>query len=366
MEYFELLLTRTATGTPPPVNKSKLRLFLIEKGYKPIPVLPHLFLNGSGHIFNIDTVRKLTNAEKYDILKNYIQKQPKKQPPAKRYKKPLFKTAHRPKIEFKRYLRENGYKPIPALQNLFINDCGCVFNLKTGKTLKPTKRNYIITAGKTYNVEKLLLLTFKNEPIRSGKIKYTDGNKLNLNASNLEYVTKYPHRNNINPEALKTAIRCYFEVEKKFNQKDYLQTRLYLKLIIKKRNFYFEYSHRNNIDIFKSYMSELTNSRAKVAKEYGISVRDCDHVINDFINLLINDILTDLNAGKLVVMEYLTKTTKTQEIRELNSHLIKKGYKPLPLRKLSDKEKARKMLKQWNVLLKKLDKKILELETLIN
>jgi len=157
-------------------------------------------------------------------------------------------------------------------------------------------------------------------------------------------------KNNINYENLTTAIRCYFEVEKRYNPKDYILTRLYMNQIIKIRGFYEDYSKRAGMYIFENYMQGGRNSRAETAKKTGISVRDCNYIINDFTNLFANDILTDLQAGKLTIKDYFRNKTKTQKLREANKYLTAHGMKPLPLRKKSDKEKVRDFKKYLNEL----------------
>jgi len=249
--------------------------------------------------------------------------------------------------EMCRLLNEKGYKRIPTLTGLFLNANGQIYDLNTRKELKPTSKNHIIVGSKYLNLPKLVLLTFKKEQIRSGQIRYIDGNRCNLNPQNLEYATKYNNeKNSINHEHLKTAIRCYFAVENRYNTKDCVLTRMYLMEIINCRLFYIEYSKRPYIDIFICYMEGITNSRAMVAKEHKICVRDCNYIVNDFTNLLINDVLHDLQAGILTVKDYYKKKTKTEQIRETNEYLKRMGYKPLRLRKKSAKEKTKEYLKR--------------------
>ena len=247
--------------------------------------------------------------------------------------------------EMCRILNKKGYKRVPTFPNLFLNDNGNIYNLSTGKELKPTPKGHVIVNSQYLSLPKLVLLTFKKEQIRSGQIKYIDGNKRNLNPQNLQYVTQYPDSNKINYERLKIAIQCYFEVGKQYNVKDYTLTRIYLKSIIERRCFYMDYANRAGMDIFKSYMNDITNSRAKVAKVYDIPVKDCDFIVNDFTNLLINDILIDLEIGILTAKEYHKPKTQTQTIREINEYRKSVGHALLPLRKSSDKEKINKYLK---------------------
>jgi len=354
--YLHTIINRKRATQKPHVRKGTLIRFLHENGYKPINTLPNLFLNDSGHIFDLSTYRKLSEKESRDILTNQRPKT-KKAKPQRKQQPPIKRRG------FAKILHEKGYKRIPGMVDLFINETAHVVNLITGKEIKPTKKNEIIYLGRYLRLEKLVLLTFRKVPYnKEGRIAHIDGNKLNLSPQNLEYITKHHARNCIDNERLKTAIRCYFEVNKRYTVRDYMQTRLYLKLIIKHRLFYAEFSQLPGMDIFKSYMHELTNSRARIAIKYGIRVRECDYIINNFINLLVNDILYDLQTGKLKVLEYIVNKTKTQEIRELNKLFIEMGMKPLPLRKLSNKERARKAIKKWKELMKKIDNLINEYE----
>jgi hypothetical protein len=304
--YLHTIINRKHTTQKPPVRKSTLIQFLNENGYKPLAAtLPNLFLNSSGHIFNLSTYKRMSGKESRKILENL-----KKTKPSRRLQLAIMKRDLA-------MLLYDEYRHIPEMGSLFINRSGKVINFSTGNEIKPTKRNHILWNGRYLSIAKLLLLTFYDEPYRqTARIKHRDGDRGNFSAYNLAYTTKYPTPNKVDYEKLKTAIRCYFEVEKRYTAKNYFNTRLYLKVIIKTRRFFLKYSQDPNVGIFKSYMSKVTNSRARVAKMYRITVRDCNHIINDFINLLVNDILTDLQNGKLAVMKYRVAKTKTQQIRE--------------------------------------------------
>ena len=246
--------------------------------------------------------------------------------------------------EICRILKEKGFKRIPALPDLFLNDSGQIYSLKAGKELKPTAKNQIVVGNQRLSLPKLVLLTFRKQPVRDKQqIRYIDGNRNNLSPQNLEYVRQFTSstKNSINYENLKTAIRCYFEVHKRYNTKDYFLTRTYIAEIIRIRNFYDYYSDRAGIDIFENYIENPLKKRAQIAKETGINMRDCNYILNEYTNLLISDILADLQTGNLTIKGYLRNKTKTQRIKETNEVLKEIGIKPVPLRKKSIKEKVR-------------------------
>ncbi|GAT64362.1 hypothetical protein [Paludibacter jiangxiensis] len=243
----------------------------------------------------------------------------------------------------RKYLRVNKFKQVPDMPDLYVTTTGKVYRFEAGKELNPTRTNKIILAGKQFDVAKLILNAFKKEPIqRKRHVKRIDGNSNNLTPENLKYIDR-PEKGlkiEINGENLKSAIRCYFEVPRRYNVNDHILTRFYLNDIILKRRFYLEHAQAKGIEIFMQYMKGFTNSRARVAKELGLYESDCSNVINKFINLLAGEILRDKEAGFLSVKDFKPKPkTKTQIIREINEYRKENGQKPIPLRKKSLKEK---------------------------
>lgn len=261
---------------------------------------------------------------------------------SKRIKQPMQKR------QIIRDLKEKGFRQVKPFPNLFITETGTVYSLNTGKELKINHRNTVcISGGKRVSVPKLVLFVFRNEPIREkSHIRYLDGNTGNLNPSNIEYVRIYEsdRKSKINAENLYTAIRCYFEVPKHYKIKDCILTRIYLTEIIRKRHFYEDNYKRFGLDIFQSYMEGIVNNMQNVGKKHNTNFRDVQIIVNDFLNLLINDILADLKAGQLKVNNFQPRPkTKTQLLRETNEKLKEVGLKPLPLRKKS----AKKLLKDF-------------------
>lgn len=262
------------------------------------------------------------------------------------------------KSEIIRNLKANGYKRIPDCSYLYLNEYGKIYSLKKGKELIATVKNLVLVENEYLSVPKLILLVFRKEPIRQKQhICYIDGDRSNLALSNIEYVRKYGSglKTNVDVENLLIAIRCYFEVKKNYKVKDYFATRMYLHDILEQRAFYIEYYKKEGIEIFKSYMQGLTNNLASVAQEHHISISDCTYIVNGFLNQLINNVLSDLQNGKLMLKDYKPrKKTKTQELRELNEYLITNDFTPVRLRKRSDKEIIRDYEKQCNELRNKL------------
>lgn len=257
-----------------------------------------------------------------------------------------------------RNLKANGYKQVSNYPSLYLNENGTVYSLKKGRELKVTAKHLVLVDSEYLSIPKLLLLVFRKEPIRNNQhIRYIDGNRSNLNLSNIEYVQKFGNglKTKINSEELLTAIRCYFEVKKKYKIKDYFTTRIYLNDILDKRNFYIEYYDREGIEIFRTYMDGCFNNLVSVAKEYCISVSSCKYVVHEFINQLINDVLSDLKEGKLTIKDYKPlRKTKAQELRELNEYMLVCGFTPVRLRKRSDREIIRDYEKHCEELRKKI------------
>ena len=224
-------------------------------------------------------------------------------------------------------LKLRGFKVIPKSRNYYINQSGDIVNLITGNILKNYPRNENVRIeGKTLNIAKLVLLTFKKEPYREKQhIEYKDSDKTNFHLSNLKYKRIFRTTGEpVNKTDLLQAIRCYFEVKKSLKPDYTLIVKLYLGIIFKKRQKQI-INNQNIIDIYNEY---LTNSIAKTAQKYKLSVRDCTLIINSITKKLINSVLNDLKAGKLEILPYLPrKRTIKQLYKEYQEHtkeLLKK------------------------------------------
>lgn len=245
-------------------------------------------------------------------------------------------------------LKQNGFKMVKCYPYLYINENGKVFNLNTGKHLQPGRRNIIKPETNELNLLKLVLQAFKGETYRAGQIVFIDGNKANITAENIKYSRLFEPGKTIevNKDDLITAIRCYFEVEKRYTTKDTLQTALFLDIIINKRHFFYDHYNTPFIEFFKTYIVGFKNSLSYTAKKHGLTVRDCSIIVNGFINQLIADILQDLKAGFLKINDYQPrKKTETQILKEYNEQRKANGQKPLPLRKKSLKESLKEFEK---------------------
>lgn len=240
------------------------------------------------------------------------------------------------RTELIKQLKKQGFKMPKVCSTILVNSTGKVYNLKTGRYLKPNQNNVINHKGKLYNVYKLILDAFKGEPYRSGQITHKDNNKSNTSLENIIYsrIFKPDIKIEIDPTDLKNMIRCYFEVKTDYSVYDNIETRIYLKMIIEKRNFYKSIAPDKNIEIFKIYIDGF-DSKNTIAKKNGLTTRDCAIIINQFINLLIEQTKKD-NLQILPFAE--PKPTKTELIKKYNKELIKQGKKKIPLRKKSNKE----------------------------
>jgi len=250
--------------------------------------------------------------------------------------------ATRPKTA--KELKTEGFKPVKGFESLFINETGRVYNLKTGKYLKPNARNYIQSENKYLSVPKLVLMTFEGKKYQNGKIVYLNGNKTDLSKENIKYSRLFAKQQpaKVNKADLLTAIRCYFEVDHKFKTTDHFRTRLYLQSITKKRDFFYKNRNKPFIKLYFTYIGlDSINKRniAETAKLHRLPVRDCSIIINSFTNSLINEVLQDTKNGILHEIEFKPKQpTQTDKVRQINQYLTEHGQKPLQLRKKSVKQ----------------------------
>ena len=205
-------------------------------------------------------------------------------------------------------LKANGYRKIDMYPHLFINESGKVFNVNLNKFECMKKDRNCLSTHCNLSVPKLLLYVFANEPYRERTwIRYKDGNRKNISIDNLEYVSCIDGKPTppVNDEGLYTAIRCYFPVLKRYKTGTLFLTKRYLYDVAKSRLFFEQYRQSKHIEVFRSYLTIEFTDRAKIAKMHGIIVRDCNHIINTFINMLIDDVLRDLDKGILQIQDYL-------------------------------------------------------------
>lgn len=223
-------------------------------------------------------------------------------------------------------LKKMGFQPIPELKNIFINRKGEIYNPVKCNWIKPDERNYLRLQGKNINVPKMILYIFGNQPIKPGKIIYSDGNKKNLNIENLKYCRLFENspKNEIDKTELLTAIRCYYEISPNYTVNDKIKTGFYIYNIAEKRNFikrYILYIDKQYIEIFKTYLKSKNfnhYSISQIAKQYDLNIRDCNFIINAFLTELINEILTDLKAGLIIIKEFEKKPKKPSKKELLN------------------------------------------------
>jgi len=248
-------------------------------------------------------------------------------------------------------LKKDGFKPIPGYESLLISETGKVYSLQTAKHLKRTERNYIKHENKYLSVPKLVLMTFKGEPYKSGQIVYIDGIKTNSSKENIKYTRLFvPEQSTkVNTADLLTSIRCYFEVDKNFKIRDNFKTRLYLQNIIEKRGFFAKHKNIQHIDVYLTYLGKHIFEQKSIidtAKVHSLPVRDCLVIVNSFTSTLISEILQDLKNGYLQQLEYKPKQpTKTDRIRQINEYLTANGQKGVPLRKKSIKQTVKEFEK---------------------
>lgn len=86
-------------------------------------------------------------------------------------------------------------RSVPEFEHLIVYRCGCIKNIKTGKTLKPYKRTTGYAAIKLYKegrtkrwaIHRLVMHVFLGPSAL--QVNHRDGNKLNNQLDNLEYIT---------------------------------------------------------------------------------------------------------------------------------------------------------------------------------
>lgn len=186
--------------------------------------------------------------------------------------------------------KEGFYKT--ALKDISVTKTGNVRNNKTGKLLKISERGYFVLNNKPQNLAKLMLQTFKKIALKNGRIRFKDNDKRNFDVENIEYVTKLEIITAPDEKDLESIIYTYFK-DDNFKMRDWLQFRIYINMIMKKRCFFEENKNENNIDIFSDYFSVSFPSYISLAKRNNISVKDAKTTVYFFFNRLVSNCKND-------------------------------------------------------------------------
>jgi len=160
---------------------------------------------------------------------------------SEREKKAMETQRRKKERETIRELTGKGFKRVPCVPDLLVNTAGTVYSLQKGKELRKNKQNAVRTTQGSIKIDKLILSAFCGKPIQEkSHTKHKNGDRNDFNPKNVVYCQNYESelKTQLNAENLKTAIRCYFNVPKNYNIKNYVLTRMYLVEIIQKRSFY--------------------------------------------------------------------------------------------------------------------------------
>ena len=243
-------------------------------------------------------------------------------------------------------LQNKGYKKT-SVPGLYLTNAGKAYNYLTKRECKPTTKGQVKLSGKGYNLAKMVLETFKKEPVRTGQILFLNGNDKDFGCNNLSYAVG-THYKAPSEADLIYCIRLYFEVPKKLTRNDIL-FKDYLKSIAELRGFI--YKHKSNeFNLFLDWLKPFTQSqsKAKISIANGYTVRNGENAINKYLGLLVKECLEDQENGILKVKQFKSKPpTKTQKLKDFQKFINENGLDiKIPLRKPSVKETFNKYLKQ--------------------
>lgn len=248
-------------------------------------------------------------------------------------------------MKTKRDLQRAGFKPVPGFDGLYIDRRGAVYDYHRRRDITPNNPARLQFHAKRLSVPKLILLVFAKQPYQKRQVRHLDGNANNLQVNNLQYAPTKADLT-IDPAALMRAVRCYFQVPKRYKTNDHTQTRYYLAAIASKRGFVPCHRDAPGIGIFESYLNDWMLNKTRVAEKHGIQVRRCIEIINPLIKQLIAEVLQDLECGYLAVQDYRPRPqTNAQALKEYNASLRERGIAPIKIpRKKSDKQ----ILREWD------------------
>ncbi len=213
-------------------------------------------------------------------------------------------------------LQRKGWKNIPKT-TFWISKNADFCNVKTGK-VKPAPKTITIPTGRI-KTEKIILWLFKGEKIRNNKrVVYINGNKVDKQPENLKYRSLEINKETVNANNLKRALRCYFELARKYKATiGGLTTRIFIYTVIKYRQFDKRNEKEPFFSVFIDYMDDYTTNSTKLAKRYDLTIKDTCKIIAKYTNKLIKETLTDLQAGRLTLKPYTpTKREVKKRIKD--------------------------------------------------
>lgn len=184
------------------------------------------------------------------------------------------------------------------IKGISINQSGIVYNTISEKQLTISQRGYFTFNGKVYNLPKLLLETFKNIPVRNGRIIFKDGNKTNFNIDNLDYQTKLAELEQPKNEDIINVINYYFAHDPIKNLNNVFKYRTHLSTVLAIRDFFKVYQNESNLNIFKDYSDIFTPGYYNLSKIHKITVLEAKRTIFYFLNKLIDDCKKD---GSIII-----------------------------------------------------------------
>lgn len=235
-------------------------------------------------------------------------------------------------------LRAAGYKPVPDCAAWLKAD-GTAYNPETKRTAKPRT---ITTAGKQWQTEKVVLWLFAGIQPRGGQIIHLDGNKANKAVGNLQYSSIYntlPHET-INRECLRTAIRCYFNIDRKAKpHTSDINTRLQLWHIYKvRRGFATKHANEPYFNEFEAWIYNGAHIMQNEPQRHeNRKERERQTIIAHFLNLFTSEICSEHAAGLLPSLPYrkTKRELRTKETELLHEYGLKR-QRAVPLRLPSD------------------------------
>ena len=216
---------------------------------------------------------------------------------------------------------------------------GKAYNQTTNRELTPSKSGCVAICGKSYNLAKLVLETYKKTPVRTGQIIFINGNDRDFDFTNLAYTTGLHYKAPTESEIVK-CIRLYFEVPKKLNRQNIL-FKYYLEKIAVKRGFMCRHNDPDFI-LFTEWLKPFVFSTGKteISAKNGFSPTNGANAINKYLRLLVNECMQDQHNGILKIKDFEPKPlTATQKLKITNQRLKDIGMSSqIPLRKSTPKK----------------------------
>lgn len=179
------------------------------------------------------------------------------------------------------------------LDLVFISKNGIVIDCKSEKILKICNRGYFTIDKKKYNLPKIMMLLFRNEAIKNGRIVFLNNDINDYSIDNIKYKSNVKKEIKPDRKLIIKLIRYYYPEPNIININDVYKFRMQMELIAKIRNEFTDNIDLIKNDVITKYLTAPYPSIYLISKMTGLSVSDTRNYVYNFINNMIQNCIVE-------------------------------------------------------------------------